>query len=421
MKNIKEVGDLAFGKDFLWGAAVSAHQAEGGNYNQWTVWELENAKHYANQASHELRYLKNWDHVKVDASDPSNYVSDRAADHYNLFKKDFDLLEKMHMNAFRFSVEWSRVEPHQGLWDLEAIDYYRNYIRELRSRNIEPIVTLFHFTLPVWFADMGGFEYRANVKYFVRFAKKVIQEIGDDVKYIITVNEPEAYVFQGYYNRNWPPAVRSFYKSWKVVGNLAYAHNIVERELHAINKNYKLSIAKNSVYFSREGSLIKSVYAFILQYFQDDYFIKKVIHHCDFLGVNYYFTSKVYGHLVDRPDKKVSDLGWDMQPAEIQFVLERLYRKYKVPIIITENGLADAEDKHRKWWITQTLTAMQRAVNNGVELDGYLHWSLIDNFEWAFGRWPKFGLVKIDYKTGKRTIRSSAIWFGGVIKKIRGL
>lgn len=413
------MADLKFPKNFLWGAAISAHQAEGGNYNQWTVWELENAKHNADSASHELRYLDNWEHVKADASDPSNYVSDRLADHYNLYKKDFDLLQKMNMNAFRFSIEWSRVEPHEGLWDLEAIDYYRNYIKELRSRGIEPIVTLFHFSLPVWFADLGAFEKRANVKFFVRFAKKVIQEINNDVCYIITVNEPEAYVFQGYINRNWPPAVRSFYRSWKVVGNLAYAHNQLEKELHAINKNYKLSIAKNSVFYRRDGTFFENISGFLMQYFQDDYFIKKVIHHCDFLGVNYYFSSKFFGHLVNSKDKKVSDLNWDMQPAEIQFVLERLYRKYKKPIIITENGLADAADKQREWWITETLTGMQAAMRSGVKLDGYLHWSLIDNFEWAFGKWPRFGLVKIDYKTGQRTMRPSAIWFGDVIKKIR--
>lgn len=413
--------DFDFGEQFLWGAAISAHQAEGGNHNQWTVWELENAKQYAKMSGHELRYLGNWDSVKAEASDPNNYVSGRAADHFHLYKKDFDYLEKMHMNAFRFSIEWSRIEPCQGEWDLEAINYYRDYINELRSRNIEPILTLFHFTLPVWFADMGGFEYRANVKYFVRFAKKIVQEIGANVKYIITVNEPEAYVFQGYYNKNWPPAIRSFYKSWKVVGNLAHAHNCVERELHAINKGYKLSIAKNSIFFSRKGSFGKSLYAFILQYFQDDYFIKKVIHNCDFLGVNYYFSSKIYGHLVHEPNKKVNDLGWDMQPAEIQFVLERLFRKYKVPIIITENGLADAGDKNRKWWITQTLTAMQKAIENGVKLDGYVHWSLIDNFEWAFGKWPRFGLVEVDYETGERTMRQSAVWFGEIIKKVRRL
>jgi beta-galactosidase len=110
-----------------------------------------------------------------------------------------------------------------------------------------------------------------------------------------------------------------------------------------------------------------------------------------------------------------------MEPKNIQFVLERLHRKYKLPIIITENGLADAQDVSRKLWISQTLVAMQKAIKNGVKLDGYLHWSLIDNFEWAYGKWPRFGLVRIDYKTGKRTLRPSAIWFGKVLGSLRGL
>lgn len=421
MRRSKDVIDFNFGKDFLWGAAISAHQAEGGNHNQWSVWEQKNAKNYANLAPHELRYLENWNKVERDAKNPENYISDNSANHYHLYKKDFDLLKKMHMNAFRFSIEWSRIEPGNNIWNQNEIDYYRNYIKELRKRGIEPIVTLFHFTLPVWFTDLGGFEKRANVKYFIRFAKKIIQEINNDVKYIITINEPEAYVFQGYFNKNWPPAVRSFRKSWQVIGNLAFAHNQLAKELHLINPGYKLSIAKNSVFFGREGILLKDVGAFLMQYFQDDFFIKKVVRHCDFLGVNYYFSSKVYGHLVKDPNKKVSDLNWDMRPSEIQLVLERLYKKYKIPIIITENGLADAEDMQRQWWITETLIGMQKAVNNGVKLDGYLHWSLIDNFEWAFGKWPRFGLVKIDYRTGKRTMRKSAVWFGGVLKKIRRL
>ena len=110
-----------------------------------------------------------------------------------------------------------------------------------------------------------------------------------------------------------------------------------------------------------------------------------------------------------------------MPPAEIQFILERLNKKYKLPIIITENGLADAADEHRKWWLTQTIMGMEKAVKNGVKLHGYLHWSLMDNFEWAYGKWPRFGLAAVNYKTGERKLRPSAVWFGSVIKKLRGL
>ena len=149
--------------------------------------------------------------------------------------------------------------------------------------------------------------------------------------------------------------------------------------------------------------------------------IHKFISSCDFLAVNYYSTNRVYGYRIHNPDQKVSDLHWDLQPADIEFVLERLHRKYELPLMITENGLADAQDTYRQWWLQETVGAMQRALKQGVPLLGYLHWSLIDNFEWAYGKWPCFGLAAVDYKTGDRTLRPSALWFGRVIKKLRGV
>lgn len=411
-----------FSKRFLWGASTSAHQVEGGNHNQWTVWEFENAKTRAAQSEYHIQDFASWGRIKVDAKDPNNYVSDKLADHYNRYKEDFDLLQKMNMNAYRFSVEWSRVEPQEGVWNTEAVDHYRQYVKELSDRGIEPIVTLFHFTLPIWFADKGGFEKRSNVKYFTRFAEKIISELGSDIRFIITINEPEIYCTESYHYQNWPPAQQSYYKWWRVMNNLAYAHRQVAKMIHGISKRYRVSISKNSSFFyPGDNTWLSRISTMVMQYFQDDYFIKKVIKHCDFLGVNYYFSNRVYGYRIHNPDQKISDMQWDLNPTDIQYALERLYRKYKIPIIITENGLADATDSQRKWWITQTLIGMQKAMQNGVKLDGYLHWSLIDNFEWAYGKWPRFGLAAIDYTTGRRTLRPSALWFGKVIKRLRGI
>ena len=156
-----------------------------------------------------------------------------------------------------------------------------------------------------------------------------------------------------------------------------------------------------------------------MQYVQDDYFIKKVVRHCDFLGVNYYFSNRVYGYRVHNPEKNVSDLGWDMAPSDIEHVLVRLHDKYNKPILITENGVADQHDQHRKWWISQTLAGIHRAMREGVSVIGYIHWSLLDNFEWGFGKWPRFGLAAVNYATGERTLRPSAVWFGKIIKKLR--
>lgn len=411
---------LDFPKSFLWGASVSAHQVEGGNHNQWTVWELESAKNKAKQAKAELGMLDNWAEIRGQAEDPENYVSGDLADHYNRYLEDFDFIERMNLNAFRFSVEWSRVEPEEGCWNLEVIKHYKDYTNELRRRGIEPIVTLFHFTLPVWFSDMGGFERRSNVKLFTRFAKKIIRELGSSVRFIVTLNEPEIYAIKSYHSGGWPPGLNDNIKFWRVLNNLAYAHRQVAREIHKLGRRYKVSISKNSkYYYAGDDALLSKISAVFMQYIQDDYFTKKVIKHCDFLGVNYYFTSRIYGYRTHNPNDDLSDIGWDLQPGDIQLVLERLYKKYNLPIIITENGIADSNDAKRRWWISQTISGIHKAIRNGAKVDGYLHWSLMDNFEWAYGKWPKFGLVEIDYETGGRKLRPSGAWYGKLIGKIR--
>lgn len=414
--------NLAFPKKFLWGAATSAHQVEGNTHNQWSVWELENAKSKAAQAPHQWDDLDSWPDIKDEATDPGTYVSGVGADHYNLYQEDFDLLQKMNMNAFRFSIEWSRVEPNEGAWNVEAIEHYKQYLADLKKRGIEPVVTLFHFTLPVWFTALGGFEKRKNVKYFTRFAEKIVSELGASVRLIITINEPEVYAYESYHTGNWPPNVTSNWQLYRVLNNLAYAHNQVADVIHSMNRRYKVSIAKNSCYFyAGDNAWLSRKSADIMQYLQDDYLLKKVTKRCDFLGMNFYFSNRVYGYRVHSPEEKVSDMGWDLSPVDIQHALERLHEKYKLPIIITENGLADGEDEYRQWWLTQTLIGMQKAMDNGVRLDGYLHWSLIDNFEWDKGVWPRFGLASVDYATKKRTLRPSAVWFGKVIKHLRGV
>jgi len=412
-----------FPKHFLWGAATAAHQVEGNTHNQWTVWELENAKTKAAQAEFHLQDYASWDKIKSEAKRPDNYVSGDLADHYTRYKEDFDFLDKMHMNAYRFSIEWSRVEPKEGAWNSEAVTHYKEYLAELRHRNIEPIVTLFHFTLPVWFAEKGGFEKASNVKHFVRFAEKIMSELGAGVKYIITINEPEVYAYESYMMQEWPPNKRSAWMALRVSHNLARAHSKTVTALRRVNRRYKIGIAKNSVfYFPGDSAWLSKVSANIMQFFQDDFFLKKYARKSDFIGVNYYQSQRVFGYRVHNAETaKYSDVDWMISPGDIGYVLERLYRKYKKPLLITENGLADDQDEHRKEWIKETIVAMQQAMSHGVELIGYLHWSLMDNFEWAYGKWPRFGLVAVDYKTGKRTLKPSASWFATVIKKLRNI
>lgn len=411
---------ITFPKRFLWGASLSAHQAEGGNYNQWSVWEQENARARAAQAEYHYGDLPNWDTVKEAAKSPDNYISSKAADHYKRYQEDFDLAKKLQLNALRFSVEWSRIEPEEGVWDAAAIAHYRTYLKELKRRDIEPMMTLLHFTLPVWFAEKGGFSKRSNVKYFVRFAEKIVRELGPDVRYIITINEPTVYAFLSYTEGTWPPNDSRRRKSYWVLHNQIVAHKQVAKKIHALNRRYKVSIAMHATYvYPGDDALLSRFWAGLIQFFKDDYTLRQVKKSCDFLGVNYYFSDRIYGYRTHNPNDRLSDLGWDMQPANLEYVLERLHRKYKLPIIVTENGLADAADVSRQWWLTQSLLAMQRALDEGVKLDGYFHWSLTDNFEWAEGKWPRFGLIEVDYQTQQRTVRPSALWFAKVIKRLR--
>jgi beta-glucosidase len=419
---MQEKSRLWFKKNFLWGAATSAHQVEGGNHNQWSVWEKENAKTLAAKAQHQYGDLPNWQQHKRLAMVAANYISAAAVDHYSRYEADFELLGQLNMNAFRFSIEWSRIEPEEGAWNAQAIAHYKTYISALKKRGIEPVVTLFHFTLPVWFSEMGGFEKRKNVAYFVRFVEKVMSEMGAHLRYVITINEPNVYASESYLQGSWPPAQQSRRQYLAVLGNLARAHNQSAKVIKDIQARAKISIAYNSTYaYAGDDALLSRASASVLQWTGDDYFLKKVIKRCDFLGINYYFSNRIYGYRIHNPNQQVSDLGWDVAPENIEHALVRLSDRYRLPILITENGIADSEDKLRKEWITKTITGMQNAIKQDVELIGYLHWSLLDNFEWSQGRWPRFGLAEVNYRTQERTLRPSAKWFGGVIKKLRQL
>lgn len=409
-----------FSHDFLWGAATAAHQVEGNNHNQWSVWEKENAASLATSAEKKYRSFDSWPRVKRAAMHADNYVSAAASNNFEEYERDFDFLTQMNMNSYRFSIEWARIQPTEETWDDQAIAHYRRMLQSLKKRNIEPVVTLFHFTLPTWFADKGGFEKKANVVHFIAYVEKMMTELGDLMTYVITINEPTVYASISYLAGMWPPARKNPLLAVKVTNILAYAHNEAARTIHSIGTGYQVSISHNSPHFiAMDGSIVTKMTIGFGQYIMDDLFLRKVIDLCDFVGINYYMTHQIKGVRLRQPKRPVTDLNWSIEPADIQHVLERIHKTYHKPIMITENGLADATDTHRKYWIEQTIIAMEKASQNGVSIIGYLHWSLMDNFEWAFGKWPRFGLVAVDYTTGKKTLRKSAQWFGTRIALIR--
>lgn len=411
----------AFPDDFLWGASTSAHQVEGGNHNQWSVWELNNAKALASQSQYKDIWMPRWDEVKSQALDPDNYVSGKAADHFHRYKEDFDLLQKLNMNAFRFSIEWSRIQPHSEKdWNHEAVQHYRDYIADLKRRSIEPVVTLWHWTHPVWFEKKGGFAKYDNLKHFVKFADRIMRELGSEVRYIVTINEPDSYCTRSFYSAEWPPQKHNLLAFVETYRNLLMAHNIIYKKLKRHKRPYMISIAKLYNYsYPADKRFVSRFSVWLRQFVTDNIVLYRVKHRIDFIAVNYYFADRMKGFQLDNPDERVGDLGWNLQPQYLDRVLLRLHKKYKKPILITENGVADEKDAHRRWWLEETVKSLARAQRSGVRLLGYMHWSLIDNFEWSYGSWPRFGLVAVDYKTLKRTPRKSALWFAGVIKKLQ--
>jgi len=417
-----------FKKDFMWGASTSGHQVEGGAHDQWTVWELANAAQLAKTAEKRLAWMPAWAEVKKQATNPDNYISGRGVDHYNRYKDDFGLLKKIGLNSLRFGIEWARLEPEEGQWDESEIEHYRNYIGELKKQGIEPVMNIWHWTHPVWFEDKGAFKNKRNLIYFDRLVQKVMEEYGSDITYYITINEPNIYTVNGYLAKDvssglrWPPEDRSKTGFLKVYWHLVQAH----RRAYKIIKNHKpaaqVGIAAQiaNIQAKDPHDIADAISTKIMRYFWNWWFFKRIRKHQDFVGINYYFTSYFDGLFKEsNPQAPVSDLGWYMEPEGLYPLMLRAWAHFKKPIMITENGVADAKDEYRRWWIEETIVAMERAMSQGVHLIGYFHWSLLDNFEWAMGWWPRFGLIEVDREHGmKRTIRPSALWFAERIQKL---
>lgn len=190
-----------FPKDFLWGSATSAHQVEGGNRNDWTEWEMKNAERLSKESGGKYP--------------PENYISGQACDHYNRFREDFDIAKSLNQNTHRFSIEWSRIEPEEGEWNEKEIQHYQEVINALRERGIEPFVTLWHWTIPVWMRNKGGMESKEFPKYFTRFCEYVVKNIKG-VNFWMTLNEPTSVIFNSYLRGTWPPQKKSATSALKV-------------------------------------------------------------------------------------------------------------------------------------------------------------------------------------------------------------
>lgn len=413
-----------FPENFLWGSATSSHQVEGNNTrNDWWEWE------------------------EMGRAPKSGL----ASDHYKRFREDFRIAKDLGHNAHRFSIEWSRVEKNEGEWDNNEWNHYREVIDELVKLNIEPILTINHFTVPIWFARKGGWGDSRNVEYFVRFAEKAVHELGSKVKYWITINEPLVLAFIGYFQGIWPPGEKDFSMMMKAGINMLRAHNkaYVKMKEASPHNDIKIGIAMSVATFHPCSylSIPDRMAAFLRANFQNHAFIRSSIKGrasffpyineklpykktIDFIGLNYYFREFVhhkwpllqnpFGHICSKEHHlragERTTMGWEIYPKGIYEVVKS-FSKYKLPIMITEHGLSTYDDNIRKSFIKEHLFYLLKSINEGANVIGYLHWSLLDNFEWAEGFGPRFGLVEVDYNTQKRLIRESARYYSSIIRK----
>lgn len=404
---------------FLIGAATAAHQVEGGNANNdWYLWEkAKNTKE----------------------------LSGIADDHYHRYEQDFDLAQELKHNAHRLSIEWSRVEPEPGVYNEKEFKHYRNVLLALKKRNLKVILTLHHFTDPIWFAHQGAWLNEKSPLYFKNFTEQVVKHLGDLVDDYITFNEPNIKILGGYASGITPPGLKNFSKVGPAFANLFKAHANAYHVIHQSNQKSMVSIAHHMRVFAAANRLnpldlilayyfdqfwneqvleafitgnIKLKIPFILNYQEEVPSLKGTL---DFIGVNYYSRDFVHfdfkseqkfsivppAELFKSTPEKLTDNGWEIYPEGFYHVIMQANR-YHLPIMITENGIADANDSKREKFIRDHFVQMKKAMADGANVIGYLHWSLIDNFEWIDGFGPRFGLIAVDYKTLERKIRPSA-------------
>ncbi|OGM98994.1 MAG: hypothetical protein A2915_03470 [Candidatus Yanofskybacteria bacterium RIFCSPLOWO2_01_FULL_41_34] len=393
---------MQFPEGFKWGSTTSAHQIEGDNYNDWSEWEK---------------------------SRPPEFRSGKACDSYNRYEEDFDIAKSLNQNIHRFSIEWSRIEPKEGIFDHEAMHHYVNVVKALKERGIEPMITLWHFTNPVWFAEKGGFLNIDSPTIFTRYVKYVVDNLKDRVGLWITFNEPWIYAGGSYLKGQWPPQKHNIFKAIKVRNNIVRSHTLAYQEIKRV---YDVSPKNQGLYDSTSHNIeplvggvennlhimshpvFKGIVKFLDQ-FVNLYFWNKTLPYQDFIGLNYYTTVRLPGTRELRRVDFVSEMNWDVYPKGIYHRLMEL-KKYKKPIFITENGVADSKDERRGKFIKEHLKWVWQAIHDGVDIRGYLYWSLLDNFEWAYGFRPRFGLVEIDYATFARKIRPSAFEYAKICR-----
>ena len=408
---------------FLWGAATAAHQVEGHQDNNWSAVEASKAKEWMAEAERRYQNLPNWPDISSQALDTSNYISGSAADHYHLYKDDINLMKEIELNSYRFSVEWSRIEPSPGVFDREATDHYRSLLKELDGAGIEPFVTLHHFSEPKWLEEYGGWHGGKFPELFSRFVNYIASELGSYINFYTTINEPESYMISRYLDSplwpGWPRQEKSYRRYLKARKELIRAHELAYQAIKSTQSDAQVGIAHGVVWFEPYNRWVAPLVWWLDR---DGGSGKYGQFSQDFIAVQYYMRHIVrpkFAHPMDwaeMPNEGPrTDMGWEVYPHGLYELTQRL-KRYNLPIYITENGIADSSDSQRAEYIDSHIRALNRSIADGADIKGYFYWSLLDNYEWSSGFWPRFGLVEVDYRTNARRIRDSAYKYRDIIR-----
>jgi beta-glucosidase len=413
-----------FPRGFLWGTATAAHQVEGNNtINDWYAWEQQPGRI------------------------AEGHKSGLACDWWNgRWREDFQRAAESGQNAHRLSVEWSRIQPAPGRWDEAALDRYLEMMRMLKELNITPMVTLHHFTNPLWLAEQGGWENEKVVELFEQFTRRVVDALKDYVSLWCTLNEPNGFVLAGYLDGMWPPGKKDFGAFFRVSVNMIRAHAAAYHAIHTLQPQARVGMAINyrslvpaKAWFPPDRWVRRIAAAVFNDTFpraaQDG--VVRILHRRqrvaeakgtqDFIGFNYYTRDYVAFNLLKakelfarrsfRPGALKSFNNFIANEPDGMFEGLKWCRQFELPIIITENGIEDPDDRLRPRYLAEHLRQVWRAVNFNWPVKGYFHWSLVDNFEWERGWTQRFGLWKLDEQTQTRSKRPSADFYAEICRE----
>ncbi|HET7420133.1 MAG TPA: glycoside hydrolase family 1 protein [Candidatus Dormibacteraeota bacterium] len=398
----------SFPKGFLWGTSSAAHQVEGDNRNNdWWEWEQ--------QPGH------------IDNGDTSAV----ANDHYHRYREDFALLRELNQNAHRFSIEWSRVEPSEGEFDSTQIDHYRHVLGALHDLGITPMVTLHHFTSPRWFVRRGGWTSPDAPAAFLPFVERVVDELGELVPLWCTINEPSIYAANGWITGDFPPGHHGDLPAqYRVGAGMWRAHEMAYAAIKRRRPDSSAGLSHHKFLFMPASSRFWNRLATAAAQLATERWpvrrrgLRRIVEaSSDYIGIAHYWGQlaaldlrRPQDQFVRRfnpPGAPVTEMGWASSPSWMRDVLNEL-KPYGKPVYVTENGIAATDDRVRERYINDILANVHAAIQDGVDVRGYFHWTNTDNFEWSRGYSAKFGLIAVDRQSLARTVKPSGRLYGRI-------